>query len=72
MAEKKITVTEQHRVYVDPTYGLRVPDAAALADTGVVTNSQDTYRAGDAIPVSGEDAAGLEQVGVARLKGAGD
>ncbi len=66
MAEKKITVDEQHRVYVDPTYGLRVPDAAALADKGVVTNSQDVYQPGSRTTVASEDVQALEATGVVR------
>ncbi len=75
MADKKqqnVLVNGQHVVYVDPTYGLRIPDAHEVADQGVVTNSQRVVGGDERLTVLAEDAAGLVQVGIARLKGAGD
>ncbi len=73
MADKKntteVVVGEQHRVHVDPRYGLRLPDAPALADTGVVTNSQNTIDGGGRLAVAPEDAQALEDAGAARKAG---
>ncbi len=72
MPDKKnnddLVVNGQHRVYVDPTYGLRVPDAEVLADTGVVTNGQEVYQPGSRVTAGAEDVEALEATGVARAK----
>ncbi len=74
MTEKKsnpeVIVNEGHRVYLDPTHGLHLPDAEALADRGVVTNSQEVHEPGSRVTGATEDVQALEQAGVARAKSA--
>ncbi len=76
MADKKnsadtATVNGQHRVYADPRYGLRLPDAAELAADGVVTNSQDTIGGGETLAVAPGDAQVLVEAGAVRVNARG-
>ena len=61
----KVTINEGAQVYLDPTYGLRCPDAEALAAEGVVTASETRHGAGERVDVPADAAEALRATGVA-------
>jgi len=61
----RIVLNENTEVHLDPQYGLRCPDAEALAAEGVVTASATTHYAGDRVDVPADAAEALEAIGIA-------
>ena len=61
----KVTINEGAQVHLDPTYGLRCPDADALAEDGVVTASATRHGAGERVEVPADAAEALRATGVA-------
>lgn len=64
----KITINENTEVHLDPRYGLRCPDAEALAAEGVVTASATTHGGGERVDVPADAAEALEAIGIAAKK----
>ena len=66
MADKNVIVNDNHRLYMDPVYGLHLPIAEDLAADGVVTASAIVVHAGETVKAPADDIDALRAAGVLR------